>query len=424
MPPPRGQGEQFVARSFELAKFRKRLYSRELMEPAHILVYEPRVEGHHLVWLRFVVEDFLSAGLRLTLMADTRKNSFERVQKRLGNLLEQVSVFPALEANGKKIGGDGAEAMAECLKHSGADTVFLNTLDEIASPLLRRAAFGRMPPPVLRGRIGGIYIRPRFLAGHGCSLNEWLKATGFARLMKAEWFGPLLLLDLEIQEQCQSQFPSSRTFALPDPCPDNFKADETTARAAFEIPGGRKVFLFYGGAYRRKGLHLATKAFADLPPQSPAFLLCAGQQPDDVAVRAELDQLVRNGRARVISRYIFEEEEKQLFAASDFVLLPYIKHFGNSAVLSRAAAAGKPVITSDEQLVGRLVREHHLGLLFPSGNSTALREAIEKILAAGDADLSRWRIAAEVYAARCSRAVFRRTLINSVLPSVATAANM
>ena len=33
----------------------------------HLLIYEPRIEGHHLSWLRFITEDFLSAGLRLTL---------------------------------------------------------------------------------------------------------------------------------------------------------------------------------------------------------------------------------------------------------------------------------------------------------------------------------------------------------------------
>ena len=325
--------------------------------PARILLYEPRIEGHHLVWLKFITEDLLSAGWPLALALDTRPASYERVQKRLGPLLEQVRVLPVYEESGQKIGGDGVASVANCFERSVAQQVFLNTFDEIASPLLRRAALGGMPPTSLRGKMGGIYIRPRFLASHGFSLNEWLKDRGFARLMREGWLKPLLFLDPWINETYHARFPQTQTFALPDPSPDNFQAEQEPARQHFGIPPNRKVFLFYGGAYRRKGLHLAVEAFLQLPKESNAFLLCAGQQPDDSDVKAGLETLVREGRARVISRYIFEEEEKQLFAACDVVLLPYIKHFGNSAVLSRAAGAGKMVIASDEELVGRFTRE-------------------------------------------------------------------
>ena len=194
-----------------------------------------------------------------------------------------------------------------------------------------------MPPKSLQGKIGGIYIRPRFLAASMDSLlTRWPKARGFARLMGEGWLRPLLFLDPWINEKYHARFPQTQTFALPDPSPDNFLAEQEPARRHFGIPPDRKVFLFYGGAYRRKGLHLAIEAFLQLPKDSKAFLLCAGQQPDDASVKEGLERLVQEGRAQVISRYIFEEEEKQLFAACDVVLLPYIKHFGNSAVLFHA----------------------------------------------------------------------------------------
>ena len=377
------------------------------------LLYEPRVEGHHLAWLRFMVEDLLGAGWQLTLAVDTRPDAYERIRKRLGPLLEMVSVLPAWEESGKKIGGPGVGAVAECFARAGTELVFLDTFDEIASSLLRRAALGRMPPELLRGRMGGIYIRPRFMAGRGFSPNEWLKSRGFATLMRGGWFSHLLFLDPWIQESCRARFPATPTQALPDPCPDHFKTEALPARIHFEIPAGRKVFLFYGGAYRRKGLHLAVEAFLQLPGDCPAFLLCAGQQPDDLRVKHGLDTLVRAGRARVISRYIFEEEEKRLFAASDVVLLPYIKHFGNSAVLSRAAGAGKPVIASDEELVGRLAGEHKLGLLFSSGNPAALRRAIIQAVQARAEEWVAWQAAAARYAAHSSRAQFRRILLEA-----------
>ena len=52
--------------------------------PGHLLLYEPRVEGHHPGWLRFIVEDLLSAGWRLTLAVDLRAENARQVRERLG----------------------------------------------------------------------------------------------------------------------------------------------------------------------------------------------------------------------------------------------------------------------------------------------------------------------------------------------------
>lgn len=390
--------------------------------PEHLLLYEPRTEGHHLVWLRFLVDDLLSAGHRLTLALDLRPESQERIRKRLGPALEKVTTLSVWDDSGQKRGGGGAQTVAECLKLSGASRVFLNSFDEIASAALRRAAFGQMPPASLRGRLSGIYLRPRFLARRGFSLNEWLKSAGFARLVNGGWFTHLLFIDPWMQEACAARFPQLPSFFLPDPCPDNFAGAAEPARKQFEIPTGRKVLLFYGGAYRRKGLHLVVEALLNLPETSSAFLLCAGQQMDDSLIQNGLAQLTAQGRAKVISRYIYEEEEKQLFAASDIVLLPYIKHFGNSAVLSRAGGAGKMVIASDEELVGKLVRKHELGLWFESGNAAALRQSIERAVNASPEEITRWQAAAFRYGQLSSRAEFRRMLLESFTRTAASPA--
>jgi len=381
--------------------------------PQHLLLYEPRTEGHHLVWLRFLVDDLLSGGHRLTLALDLRPESLERIRKRLGPALEKVTMLSVWDESGQKRGGGGALNVAACLEHSSAGRVFLNSFDEIASSLLRRAAFGLMPPASLRGRLSGIYLRPRFLAQHGFSLNETMKRAGFARLVTGGWFTHLLFIDPWMQEACKLSFPQLPSFFLPDPCPDDFAGDAEPARQHFEIPAGRKVLLFYGGAYRRKGLHLVVEAMLNLPESSPAFLLCAGQQMNDPLIQNGLARLEAQGRAKVISRYIYEDEEKLLFAASDIVLLPYIKHFGNSAVLSRAGGAGKMVIASDEELVGRLVRKYELGLSFESGNAVALRESIERAVNASPEEIIRWQSAALRYGQISSRAEFRRVLLES-----------
>jgi glycosyltransferase involved in cell wall biosynthesis len=96
------------------------------------------------------------------------------------------------------------------------------------------------------------------------------------------------------------------------------------------------------------------------------------------------------------------------------VLLPYVDHFGTSGVLSRAMAAGRMVIVSDEQLLGRLTRDHGLGLLFPSGDANALRDSIQKASLTTREEFASYARAAARYAAFYSREAYRAALLKSV----------
>jgi Glycosyl transferases group 1 len=377
--------------------------------PSHIFIYEPRVEGHHVSNLQFVASDLLGAGHRLTLALDPRPDALGRLRAGLGEILDRVRV---LAAEGETA-GERIKFLARGLAQSGADSVFLTNFDEIASPLLRRAALGMMPPEILRGRLGGSYSRPRFLAGVCVSPNEWLKAAGFNRLLRQGWFAQLLFPDPYFAAALAETFPSVRIAHIPTPAPEDFSTDGAAARRELGIAPDKKVFLFYGGGYRRKGLHLAVAALHALPANSPAFLLCAGEQPDDANTRRNLAELVAQGRALALARYVTRDEEQIVFAASDFVLLPYLRHFGTSGVQSLAAGAGKPVIVSDEQLVGRLVRERGLGLRFRSGDVRALVTAMQEALAATPAQVAGWQAAEKIFARDWSRTAFRTVMVNA-----------
>jgi len=379
-----------------------------------LLLYEPRTEGHHLTWLRFITGDLLSANLRLTLAVDLRPESAAKVREQLGEFLPKVELLSAYDASGRRHGDRKAGSVAHCLRQSGADGVFLCAFDEIASACWRRAAFGVLPPAELRGRMGGIYHRARFLAAPWWSPNRWLKQLGFRRLLRGGWLRQLVFLDEYLTRDLQAAYPGAPFFFLPTPCLSGFGGDGLAARRQLNVPEGRRVFLFYGGGYRRKGLHLAVRAMSGLPAESPAYLLCAGQQNPTGETAREIEALVRQNQARLINRYVSADEERACFAASDVVLLPYINHFGTSAVLSQAMAAGRPVIASDEQLLGRLTREQGLGLLFPSGNATALRDCIRHAAGFSPDEAARFSAAARCYAVRCSRDAYREALLKSL----------
>ena len=110
------------------------------------------------------------------------------------------------------------------------------------------------------------------------------------------------------------------------------------------------------------------------------------------------------------------EEEKLCFAACDVVLLPYLHHFGGSAVLSQAAAAGRMVIVSDEELMGKQTRHHGLGLLFTTGDPAALRERMREAALMTGAKLAGYaRRRRQVHAQSCSRQAAREALIKAVV---------
>lgn len=378
--------------------------------PPGLLLYEPRTEGHHLNWLRMITEDLLSADLPVKVAVDLRPEGEPKIREQLSGLLPAEAWLNACEATRSK-----QQALAHCLAKSGAANVFLCTFDEIASPLCRRAACGLFPPLELRGRMGGIYHRPRFLTAPRWSPNRWLKQLGFQRLIRKRWLRQLLFLDEYLTAELQAAWPQAPFSFLPGPCPPCYQGDRAAARRRLNVPDRACVFLFYGGAYRRKGLHLAVRAMLELPAESPAFLLCAGQQDSTRDTAGGLTQLTRQHRAQILKReHIPPAEEQACFIACDLVLLPYINHFGTSDVLLRALAAAKPVIASDQHLLGQLTREHGLGLLFPSGDGRALRECICQAVAFSADELARFAAGARRCAQRYSREHYRQALFRSL----------
>ncbi len=378
-----------------------------------LLVFEPRAEGHHPGWLRFITEDLLSAGYELTLAVDLRPSSRAIIEDHLGDLVGRVALIPALDEHGRPRNGSMAASIAHGLHASGAPRAFLCAFDELASSAFRRAAVGLSPSSLLRGRMGGIYHRPRFTIAPWWSPNRILKAAGFHRFMRANWIRPLLLLDEYLARDIRSAYPDKPVFFLPDPCPDDFDGDAQRARAALGVPPEAMIFLFFGVGAKRKGLHLAAAAMQRLETPN-AFLLVAGRQNPTPPVKRRLDQLAGQGRALVLDRYVSGAEEKLCFQAADVVLLPYLNHFGTSGILSRAMATGKPVIASGEHLLGRLVADNDIGWCFAPGNVSALTACLTEA-AAMDADRRRrFRDRAAVYAARYSRRNYRQALLNAL----------
>jgi glycosyltransferase involved in cell wall biosynthesis len=244
-------------------------------------------------------------------------------------------------------------------------------------------------------------------------VNNSLKAFGFRRLSGQGWFRQVFFTDERLCGRALARTPGAPFFPLADPPTQVFDHPSKAARTKLALPEDKRIFLFYGGPYWRKGLHLAVRAMLELPPDHPSLILCVGRQSPESEIAAGLAQLAQQGRALVINRYVTPEEEKNAFSACDIVLLPYIGHFGSSGVMAQAAAAAKSMIASDENLVGARVRDYRLGWLFPSGDATRLRQVIDEAARAAPERLAEFASGAVAYSRVFSRAAFRRSLLAS-----------
>jgi len=376
----------------------------------HILVFEPRTEGHHLTWLRYVVEDFLSAGHTLTLAIGYTNHTRGLYKTQLGDLLEKTAIMSVYDANLKLRGGSRINALGHCMNDCGAEQAFCSNLDDIASSMLRRSAIGILPPEVLKGKLSGVYFRPRFLARATWPPGNLIKWIGFRRLLRKGWFWRIFLVDEFLYQKHRSTFPKDGMVLLPDPWSGDFSMDRNQARNLLGIGNDRFVFLQYGIGTRRKGLHLVIRTMLSKDVPQQWHLLCAGQIKKDKGILNGLGRLQAAGRATVLNRYVSKEEEQLCFAAADVALLPYVRHFGSSGVLALAAAAGKMVIVSNEGLIARRVEENRLGICFPSGDINGLKEAMTRAQRLLKEKTHQIEKHTRLFAAKCDRQAFREAL--------------
>ena len=198
-------------------------------------------------------------------------------------------------------------------------------------------------------------------------------------------------------------------------------ATREESRAYLKLPEDRPVILFFGQIKKVKGVGVLIRAMRQVVQAHPDVLcLIAGKvwHDDFSKYQALIDSLGLQEFIRTDIRFIDDDEIKYYFNAADMVALPYLQIYQSGVVLL-AYAYETPVVATTEGELVMVVRDKETGLLVPSGDETALAEALNWYLDhpqeaaafahAGKKDLSvrlSWdRIArdiAEIYA-QCSR---------------------
>jgi glycosyltransferase involved in cell wall biosynthesis len=284
--------------------------------------------------------------------------------------------------------------MRRYLRLSSATSAHFLSIDHLSLPLALGLGFGG-------AKISGILFRPSVhygsLGPYRPNVEERARDFRKAVLYRLMLLNPalrrVLTLDPYFAEFAAGRYrQGTKVRALSDPlCPFTALSDADSALAR-TFPRDRVRFVLFGSLTRRKGIIELLAALLTLDPEQAAgaAVMLAGK------VSAEIRPSVATYRNRIVSKqpnlWIHLEDRRltggeidALIAECDVVLAPYQRFVGSSGVLLWAARAAKPVVTQDFGLIGRLVREHRLGLAIDATNPAALAQSMQAMIVDGPA---------------------------------------
>ncbi len=361
-----------------------------------LLIFEPDAEGHALEWLQHLIA-FAEPGTELFIVAPRALcTALEQTMPPptpapveflpLGKLEQRLCLQRPLPI--------AAFArwwiMRRYLKRTGADTGFFLMIDLQSLPLaLGLGMAGR--------RIAGILFRPSVHYGEigpyspsdAERRRDRRKDMLYRRMLANPALDRVLSLDPFFPAYARSRYPhGGKVEALPDPAHPLV----ASASIAEPPPAGRVGFLLFGYLAERKGPLAVLDALALLPAGLARRVAVTFAGRVDPALRESLEQRrqVLAGAQpdlwlRIDDRRLDSSELAALVDRNDVVLAPYQRFVGSSGVLLWAARAGRPVLAQEFGLIGKLTRDHHLGIAVDSGDPAKLAREIGRMIEAGPA---------------------------------------
>ncbi|NES72723.1 MAG: glycosyltransferase [Okeania sp. SIO2D1] len=264
------------------------------------------------------------------------------------------------------------------------------------SILLSIAILKKLPCPC-----SGIYFRPIFHYGNFSSFQPSFKEQilqkrdqfVLSRLLSNEKLHTLFSLDLFAAEHINKLNTSVKSVYLPDPVQiyqdNDFQPDKLKQEVGIE--SGRKVFLLFGVPQKRKGIYQLLDALQYLTNEDcqQLCILIVGPKSADEHLHQKIAELDSSTPVQFIKqeRFVPDQEIQPYFQISDLVLALYQHHIGMSAILVRAAAASKPVLSCNYGLMGEIVKMYQLGITVEATIPSQIAAGMTKILSQSQNDL-------------------------------------
>lgn len=288
------------------------------------------------------------------------------------------------------------------------------------SILLSLALLRRFPCP-----LSGIYFRPIF---HYSEFAEFAPSRHERILQKRDKFVLSLLLgnshlknlfslDYFAVDQIKKLNPRSNPIYLPDPVKIYNESDSKLAeiKKNLAIQPGRTTFLMFGVPQKRKGIYELLDAISLLSPElcQKFCLLLVGPIASESLVQTRLKELSETLPIQISIRdeFVPDREIQSYFQVSDVILAPYQRHIGMSAILVRAAAADKPVLSTNYGLMGEIVKRYKLGLTVDASIPAEIAKGLTQFILKSPTELcdisSMKDFAEQNYAERFASTIFK-----------------
>ena len=371
-------------------------------KPRQILIFEPEAEGHTLEWLDAIVRLAVSERTDTELWLVIAEGLCAPLARLLpASARDRIRIVPLPRAEARRcIGRPLARAgfwrwwtMRKYLRKTGAKHGLFLSIDLLTLPLaLGLGAKGRS--------LSGVLFRPSvhyreigpYRPTLGDRLRDLQKAVFYPLMLRNPAVERVLSLDPYFPLYAQNYYRhGEKVAALPEPGPELVAPTANDNEGDF-VPSGRIGFLLFGYIAERKGPLAVLDALLLLPPEitSRIAILFAGKV--DPALRERLEQRYQTLKRerpdlwlRIDDRRLDRTELAALVRRSDVILAPYQKFIGSSGVLMWAAINGRPVLAQDFGLVGRLTREHRLGISVNASDPAQLAYEIAHMVERGPA---------------------------------------
>jgi glycosyltransferase involved in cell wall biosynthesis len=361
------------------------------------LILEPEWDGHQREWLEHLVA--LAAErpdyrVWFVVAASSRDTIADRIPPTLRDRLRLLVLTPGeqrLCTMRPLIVAAFARlyVMRRYLRMTDADQGHFLAIDLLSLPLALGFGFGKRS-------VSGILFRPSvhyrtispYQRSWGERLRDLRKEVLYRLMLRNRAVAAVLTLDPYFAAYTAKHYRNGhKVVPLPDPAhpATRRRADEISITAPLERH--RTVFALFGFIAERKGALVLLDALARLPSDLAAktAVVIAGRIEN--RIRTRIDRARRRlQRERpslqlvVEDRWLSPAELTGLVERCDVVVAPYQRFVGSSGVILWAAAAGKPVLTQDFGLIGRLVQDHRLGLAIDTSDATALGRSIAAMI--------------------------------------------
>ena len=407
-----------------------------LNEDRPLMFFDLSIRGHHPAYIQHLIKYFIANSLpgRLVIVVSPRffEEHYEVVEIAQRCAPTQVR-FQAISQAEEKMLGSRKTAQQRLYRAAQEWRLLLKYAQALKAKHCLALYFDTCLRPLAVSRplpcpISGIYFRPTFhyptfahyRSTYKSRLRQQWEQTLLRLIGQRSQLHTVFSLDPLALPQLDRLLGKSKALHLPDPVASEKAPLERVQqlRAELEIDSNRTVALIFGALTQRKGVPKLLEAIARLSPTSAQklCLLLIGESNIADALNQRIDALTQRLPVQIINRYEFvpDADVSAYFQLADVVLAPYQNHVGMSGILLQAAAAGKPVLSSNYGLMGELVNRYQLGIAVDSTQPVAIVQGLEAVLSTCLDSIGN-RIQMQAFAEQNSANQFARTIFDSIL---------